>query len=193
MNLVLQPYPIRRAMEFNRDVHRRRQKIQGGLWAVAVKRSGAVVGVAIVGRPCRALDEECSVLVVTRVACLPGDASPSGHKGCCSMLYGACSRAARAMGAAALFTYTDLDEPGTSLKAAGWADDGLTGGGEWDRPSRQRELAFCAAPKRRWRAPWSPGLAQFRSCAPGGKTSPAIGANPAIPETEAGKESAPSP
>ena len=54
-----------------------------------------------------------------------------------------------------LVTYTHLDEPGTSLRAPGWLDDGLTSGGEHDRPSRRRKAAVDPLPKRRWLAPWS--------------------------------------
>jgi hypothetical protein len=64
------------------------------------------------------------------------------------------------MGARALYTYTDRDEPGTSLRAAGWIFDGLTDGGEWTRPSRQRSLAICASEKRRWRPAWSPPMSE---------------------------------
>lgn len=71
------------------------------------------------------------------------------------MLYGACSRAGKALGADNMVTYTHEDEDGTSLKAAGWIDGGLTDGGEWSRPSRPRQLALDTHRKRRWWAPWS--------------------------------------
>jgi len=93
-------------------------------------------------------------LEVCRVAVLPGDAM-HGHKGACSILYGACARAARSMGARSIRTYTHLDELGTSLRAAGWVQVRETDGGEWSRDGRQRELAVDAAPKRLWFAPWS--------------------------------------
>ena len=77
-----------------------------------------------------------------------------GYRNACSMLYGACWRAARAMGADSMVTYTHLDEPGTSLIAAGWTDGGLTEGGQYTRPSRKRGAAVDPKPKRRW---WAPG------------------------------------
>lgn len=108
-----------------------------------------IVGVALVGWPARAQSsDEIDTLCVLRVAV------KEGVKNGCSMLYGACWRAARAMGADSMITYTHDDEPGTSLRAAGWIDGGLTSGGEWDRPSRKRGPAVDPKPKRRW---WAPG------------------------------------
>jgi hypothetical protein len=42
------------------------------------------------------------------------------------------------LGYARIGTYIRLDEPGTSLVAAGWRRMGLAGGGSWDRLSRAR-------------------------------------------------------
>lgn len=154
MPLTHLPCTVKRALSFCAEVHRRRPYCPGAMWAIAAWREAVLVGVAIVGRPCRLLDDG-RTLVVTRLAVLPGDAAASGHKGVCSMLYGAAARAAKAMGAQALYTYTDLDESGVSLRAAGWLEDGLTSGGEWTRPSRPRAKAVSSDPKRRWRTQWS--------------------------------------
>lgn len=90
------------------------------------------------------------VLAVLRVAVLPS------ARNACSMLYGASSRAAQAMGASGLVTYIHLDENGASLRAANWVeDDALTSGGEHGREGRPRMLAIDPLPKRRWWAPWS--------------------------------------
>lgn len=145
--MTLRPCTVKRALPFVRRVHRRLPKVQGAMWAVAVWSDGQMVGVALVGHPARKLMED--TLAVLRVAVI------EGHPNACSMLYGSCSRAARAMGARNMVTYTHGDEHGASLKAAGWIDAGLTDGGEWDSPSRQRELAIDPNPKRRWLTPWS--------------------------------------
>jgi hypothetical protein len=144
---------VKQAVPFCRLVHRRLKKVQGAMWAVSVRRhdgtvdDGSIVGVALVGAPARVWNGD--VLTVLRVAVI------EGNRNACSMLYGACSRAAKAMGARSLVTYTHDDESGISLKAAGWIDGGLTDGGEWDRDERQRPLAIDPKPKRRWWAPWS--------------------------------------
>jgi len=117
------------------------------MWAVRVIRDGDTVGVAAVGHPARAWVHD-NVLSVLRVAVV------EGQPNACSMLYGACSRAARAMGATDLVTYTHEDEPGTSLRAAGWVHGGRTDGGEYTRPSRPRQQVLFPDPKVRWFAPW---------------------------------------
>jgi hypothetical protein len=146
--MKLSPCTIKQALPFIAKVHRRLPKIQGAMWAVSViDDSDQVLGVAIVGHPARELSRR-GVLYVSRVAVI------DGAKNACSMLYGACSRAARAMGATDLVTYTHTDEPGTSLRAAGWVHAGLTSGGEYSRPSRCRAPVVDRKPKNRWLAPW---------------------------------------
>lgn len=147
----LAPITVKQAMEFVRQVHRRLPDIQGGMWAVQVADEPdpvgvATIGVAIVGHAARAYGSR--VLSVLRVAVL------EGYPNACSMLYGSCSRAAKALGADDLVTYTHLDELGSSLIASGWVYGGLTEGGEYDRPSRRRRQAVDPGPKHRWWAPW---------------------------------------
>lgn len=147
MTLLVRPYTVKAALPFVRRVHRRLPKIQGAMWAVSLVNDSEIVGVALVGWPARVLNSD--TLSVLRVAVM------EGHKNGCSMLYGACSRAGKAMGAENMVTYTHIDESGVSLKAAGWVDGGVTNGGEWDRPSRPRLPGMDAEPKRRWWTPWS--------------------------------------
>ena len=82
--------------------------------------------------------------MITRVA-------TDGVRDGCSELYGAICRAAKALGYSEVWTYTLPEEPGTSLRAAGFTDMGQTKGGEYDRPSRRRAPAVRPEPKRRWR------------------------------------------
>jgi hypothetical protein len=156
MALVLWPCTITHARAFVSAHHRHLPKSENHRWAVrAIEakpgqddvNAGPSVAVAIVGSPARLLQEQ-GVLEVVRLAVKPG------VKNACSLLYGACARAAKAMGATDLVTYTRLEEPGTSLVAAGWVEDGLTKGGEATRPSRKREPLQDARPKRRWWAPF---------------------------------------
>jgi hypothetical protein len=131
MALRLRPWTVKRAdaLAFVRDVHRRQPKVQGAMWCVSVRSGADIVGVALVGWPARMhSSDECDTLCVLRVAV------KEGYRNACSMLYGACWRAARAMGADSMVTFTHDDEPGTSLRAAGWIEGGLTEGGEWSRP-----------------------------------------------------------
>ena len=102
------------------------------------------MGVAIVGRPvARALADEWTA-EVTRVAVL------DGVKNGCSMLYGACWRAARALGYRKLVTYTLATEPGTSLRAAGWREVASVRGRSWHCRSRPRVDKHPTQDKLRW-------------------------------------------
>lgn len=107
-----------------------------------VDDAGEVVGVGIAGNPARTWQGTGRV-VLSRVA-------TPGTENACSMIYGALCRAAKALGYREAWTYTLPEEPGASLRAAGFEDRGLTDGGEWDRPSRARRAAVRPEPKRRW-------------------------------------------
>lgn len=151
MSLRLRPWTVKRsaAIQFNADVHRRLPSIQGAMWCVSVREGEEIVGIALVGHPSQEqTTDEYDHLRVLRVAV------KEGHKNACSMLYGACWRAARAMGVTSMDTFTHLDEPGTSLRASGWTEGGFTAGGEHSRNGRPRKPQVDAAPKRRW---WAPG------------------------------------
>ena len=93
---------------------------------------GVIHGVAIVGRPvARALDDGATA-EVWRVCT---DGTPNA----CSILYGACQRAAKALGFRRLYTYTLQSEPGASLKASGWRIDAeLAARGGWGASSVAR-------------------------------------------------------
>ena len=134
MRLMVVPCTLTEALAFVRQHHRHHIPPQGGLFAVGVAYEGGkeIVGVAIVGRPvARMLDDGWNV-EVTRLCVL------DGVKNACSMLYGACWRAARALGYRKAITYILNSEKGTSLKAAGWTCIGEAGGGSWGCKSRPR-------------------------------------------------------
>lgn len=141
------PWSVKAGIPWVRDTHRRLPRVQGAKWCIGLRAGNKVVGCALVGHAARTLGTDA--LSVLRVAVVEG--VPNG----CSMLYGACARAAKAMGASDLVTYTTQDEPGTSLRAAGWVYGGETAGGEHGRPSRPRAEAVDPRPKHRWWAPWS--------------------------------------
>lgn len=102
-----------------------------------------LVGVAIVGRPISRVLDDGLTLEVARVAT---DGTPNA----CSALYGAAWRVAREMGYRKIITYILDNEPGTSLRAAGWSCAGPAGGGSWSCPSRPRTDKAPTQPKLRW-------------------------------------------
>jgi hypothetical protein len=130
--LTLVPMTRDTAREYIRRVHRHNVPPQGYKFAIGVQLDGVLVGVATAGRPVARALQDVYTIEVTRVAV---DGTPH----VCSMLYGACWRAAKAMGYRRAITYTRADEPGTSLRAAGWRRVAeLPARSGWDTPSRAR-------------------------------------------------------
>lgn len=129
--LSIVPCDFAEANAFVAQHHRHHKPIPGTKFCVAVASSGAVVGVAMVGRPVARMLDDGWTLEVNRVA-------TDGTKNACSALYSAAWRAARAMGYRKLVTYILGSEPGTSLRAAGWKCVGEAGGGSWSRDARPR-------------------------------------------------------
>ncbi len=138
------PCTIAAAKSFVGQHHRHHEPPVSGLFAVAVAHSDDVVGVAIVGRPVARHASDGWTCEVTRLCVL------EGHKNGCSMLYGACWRAARALGWRRCITYTLPEEGGASLRGAGWTLLGEAGGGSWSRPDRPRVDEHPLQVKLKW-------------------------------------------
>ena len=146
--LRVEPIGLRAANAYVSEHHRHHKAARGHKFSVSVRdESGALRGVGIAGRPVsRALDAQ-GYLEVIRVC-------TDGTRNSCSMIYGSLRRAGIALGYPPhkIITYTLASESGSSLRASGWVDDGLAGGGSWDRPNRSRTDAAPTDIKRRWRA-----------------------------------------
>lgn len=127
------PCGLDEANAFVAKHHRHHGPVIGHKFSLALTQDcgDTLNGVAIVGRPVSRMLDNGLTLEVYRVA-------TDGTKDACSALYGACRRAAFALGYKRLVTYILREEPGTSLKAAGWKCIGEAGGGSWSRPSRPR-------------------------------------------------------
>lgn len=110
------PVSLKEAQEYVRVYHRHNKPPVGHKFSIGVKRGERLLGVATVGRPvARALDDGLT-LEVNRTC-------TTGVKNVNSMLYGAAWRAAKAMGYMRMFTYTQGNESGASLRAAGFILD----------------------------------------------------------------------
>ena len=144
MSLSVAPITFRAAAAFVAEHHRHLPPSRGVRFCVSViDESGALRGVAMVGRPVsRHLDD--GVTVEVNRCCT------DGARNACSMLYGAAWRAARALGYRRLVTYTLDVEGGASLRAVGFVRDGPRGGGEWSREGRPRDKARLPDMKVRW-------------------------------------------
>lgn len=149
--MTLRPLSLKAARRTVNEWHRHNKAPVGGLFAVGCEDAGELVGVAIVGRPnARYLDDGWTA-EITRVA-------TNGARFACSMLYGACIRAAKALGYRRVYTSILAAEPGTSLHAAGFVRDvDVAAAATWSRPSRPRhqvnlfgEEQRPPGPKVRW-------------------------------------------
>lgn len=142
--LTITPVSLREANAFVERVHRHHPPSRGCFFCVAVAdEAGEIRGVAIVGRPVARMLQDGYTAEVLRVA-------TDGCPNACSALYGACWRAARAIGYRRIGTYTLATEPGTSLRAAGWTLIGEAGGGSWSRDGRPRVDLHPTQLKLRW-------------------------------------------
>jgi hypothetical protein len=134
MSLRIVPVKFRDACAFVEAWHRHNAPPRGMVFCLgAADDDDKLVGVAIVGRPVARMLDDGLTLEVTRTA-------TDGARNVNSLLYGAAWRAAKALGYRRLVTYTQADETGASLRAAGWhviAERPPRKG--WDMPSRPRD------------------------------------------------------
>lgn len=123
MSLSLVPLTLPQANQLVAIHHRHHAPLPGGFswWAVGAVSDGMLVGAAIAGRPTNRNNDDGKTVEVQRVV---SDGTPH----VCSMLLGACARAAKAIGASRIITYTLSSEQGASLRGAGWVkeQEGIT-------------------------------------------------------------------
>lgn len=158
MKLTLATCTVKAAKRWVKAHHSRLKNLTGALAAVAVEADRVLVCVAVVGQPKARKFQIGTIAEVTRVA------SDGTARHACSMAYGAARRLALAMAYRRIISYTHLDEPAYALKAAGFWPVALTRGGEWDRPSRSRQMMLDPRKKIRWEAgpdalPFNPKVA----------------------------------
>ena len=128
-SLRLVPLTLAQANELIERLHRHHKRVVGHRFSIGAQNGNGLIGAVVVGRPVARMTDQNNVAEVTR---LVTDGTPHA----CSMLYAAAARAADAMGYQRIQTFILEDEPGTSLKAAGWKFEAMSGGGDWNRPSR---------------------------------------------------------
>jgi hypothetical protein len=141
----LVPVTLKAANEFVKLHHRHHGPVTGWKWGVGLELDGKLIGVAIAGRPTSRMRQtnEPQTIEVTRVCTL-------GHHNAPSMLYGAMSRAAFALGYNKIISFILCEETGHSLKCANWKCTGESAGGGYSRPSRKRNDVHPLGPKKRY-------------------------------------------
>lgn len=111
--MTLRPITFRQACAFVAALHRHNKPPRGHKFSIAVERDGVLVGVVMVGRPVARSFDDGLTAEINRTC-------TDGSKNANSMLYGAARRACKAMGYRRVVTYTQADETGASLRAAGF-------------------------------------------------------------------------
>jgi hypothetical protein len=141
--LELVPITLREANRFVATYHRHAEPVRGWRFGVGLERDGELVGVGVAGRPTSHTLDGAGAIELTRVCTL-------GDPNACSRLYGALCRAAAALGYRTAYTYTLADEPGSSVRAAGFELDAELGARpSWSSPSRPRADETLFGPRKR--------------------------------------------
>ena len=129
-NLRITPITFKAACAFVKEKHRHNKAPQGHKFSIGITCDGILAGVAMIGRPISRHFDNGFTCEVTRTC-------TDGSKNANSMLYGAAWKAARAMGYTKIITYTQHDESGISLHAAGWKKvKEINGYNDWQRSDR---------------------------------------------------------
>lgn len=138
--LQIRPITFRAACAFVAENHRHNKPPRGHKFSIALYAGERLVGVAMAGRPvARAFDDGLTIEV--NRSCTDG--TPNAN----SMLYGAVWRAARAMGYQRNITYTQADESGVSLRAAGYRRvKDLPARGAWIESTKNERLRAMRDP-----------------------------------------------
>ncbi len=137
------PITFRKASGYINENHRHHNATTGCKFCISViDDEGHIHGVAVCGRPVSRRLDDGYTLEINRVC-------TDGTKNACSMLYGACSRIAKAMGYKKVITYTLHSENGASLKASNFNCEGQAGGTHWTG-IRNKGQSIPAEMKKRW-------------------------------------------
>lgn len=142
--MVIVPLELKDLNALVASLHRHHKPVQGHRFSIGVEHEGKIVGGVSVGRPTARMTDQRKVLEVTRLV-------TDGTKNACSILYSAAARVGKELGYERIQTFILDTEPGTSLKAAGWHMDVVSGGGDWTRvskPNRRQDQPQC--PKHRY-------------------------------------------
>ena len=142
--LHLAPCTLKDANEFVFTYHRHHKPCTGQKFSISVRDEyGMIHGVAICGRPISRHLDDGYTLEINRCC-------TDGTRNACSMLYGACARAAKAMGYKRIITYILESENGASLKASNFHDEGIAGGKMWTGKRSGRDNGVPKELKRRY-------------------------------------------
>jgi hypothetical protein len=144
------PITLKQAAEFVAKHHRHNKPPVGHKLSIGLADDdGNLVGVAVLSRPVARHMDDGLTIEVSRTC-------TDGTRNANSMLYGAAWRTAKSMGYRKAITYTQAEETGASLRAAGWvrAKD-LPSRGSWAESSvklraKRDPVGNGGVPRVRW-------------------------------------------
>ena len=140
---------FRAAKNFVAEHHAHNKPPAGWRFGAGAYNGPTLMAVVMVGRPVARKIDQANVVEVNRL-CVRRDVPAGWRWNICSMLYGWAAREARMRGFSQIMTYTRDDEPGISLRAAGWAQTHTTRGRQWSCPSRPRQYDTNVVNRQRW-------------------------------------------
>lgn len=146
MSLEIRPITLKVANEYVDKYHRHHNATVGCKFAIGLFENETMLGTAICGRPVSRYLDDGLTLEINRCC-------TNGVKNGCSKLYGSCVRIAKEMGYRKVITYILASEPGTSLKASGFKDEGIAGGTHWTGKRNKGQDIPCEM-KRRFVKEW---------------------------------------
>ncbi len=129
--MTIVPLTLAESRRFVAEHHRHNEPPRGHKFSIGLSHDGHLVGVVIASRPVARGSDDGRTIELIRV-------TTDGSRNACSRLYAAACRAAAAMGYERAITYTLASEPGTSLRAAGFAIDGAVAGRTWQHTGGPR-------------------------------------------------------
>lgn len=146
--MMLVPLTRDEANAFIGRLHRHNKRVAGHRAAIGCEVGGQLAGVAVLARPCRALQADRFLVEVVRL-CVDDTIAPMGT---CSWLYARARRAAAALGFLRVTTCTLESESGASLRGAGWSPvRKMRARKGYNTPSRPRDpLPTDGKAKIRW-------------------------------------------
>lgn len=119
MTLTISPITLKQARRFVGEHHRHNLPDRGWKFGVGLRDDqGALVAVGTAGRPKGRGADDGQTIEITRCCTV-------GTPNAASMIYGALCRAAKALGYTRAITYTLVEEPGSSLRAAGFEPEAV--------------------------------------------------------------------
>jgi hypothetical protein len=145
------PLGLRAANDFVEQHHRHsaRTSNDGGKFAIGLEHDGALVGVAIVGRPIPRLLQQKQPYAGELLRLCTSAAAPRNAE---SKLYARARRIWQMMGGTHFHTYTLQRESGAVMRAVGFKEpSAVVRAAHWDTPSRRRtHKPIEDEPKFRW-------------------------------------------